>query len=58
MGAWFFMRIRLENIIGKPMEYIGRAAAASTATGFPKIYRKEQAAVTDTALGIEMPEDK
>jgi 2-oxoglutarate dehydrogenase E1 component len=58
MGAWFFMRFRLENIIGKPMEYIGRATAATTATGFPKIYRKEQAAVTDTALGIEMPEDK
>jgi 2-oxoglutarate dehydrogenase complex dehydrogenase (E1) component-like enzyme len=57
MGAWFFMRFRLENIVGKPMEYVGRDAAASTATGFPNIYRKEQAAVTNTALGIGMAED-
>jgi 2-oxoglutarate dehydrogenase E1 component len=52
MGAWIFMHSRLENIIGKPVEYVGRNAAASPATGFPNIYRKEQAAVTDTALGI------
>ena len=57
MGAWFFMRFRLENIVGEPMEYVGRDAAASTATGFPNIYRKEQAAVTNTALGIGMAED-
>ena len=53
MGAWCFIRFRLENIIGKPMEYVGRDAAATTATGFPNIYRKEQAAVADAALGIE-----
>ena len=58
MGAWSFMRFRLENIIGKPMEYIGRASSASTATGFPKIYRKEQAAVTEAALGIQISGDK
>ena len=50
MGAWFFVRPRLEKIIGKPLEYIGRNAAASPATGFPAIYRKEQAAVTDKAM--------
>jgi 2-oxoglutarate dehydrogenase E1 component len=58
MGAWSFMRFRIENIIGKPMEYIGRASSASTATGFPKIYRKEQAAVTEAALGIQISGDK
>jgi 2-oxoglutarate dehydrogenase E1 component len=58
MGAWFFMRFRLENIIGKPVEYVGRNAAASTATGFPNIYRKEQAAVIDTALGIGESDNK
>jgi 2-oxoglutarate dehydrogenase E1 component len=52
MGAWHFLRFRLENIVGKPMEYVGRETAASTATGFPGIYRKEQAAVTNDALGI------
>ncbi|MGB2690261.1 MAG: 2-oxoglutarate dehydrogenase E1 component [Desulfobacterales bacterium] len=51
MGAWFFVRPRLEKLIGKPLEYIGRNAAASPATGFPSIYRKEQAAVTDKAIG-------
>jgi 2-oxoglutarate dehydrogenase E1 component len=50
MGAWFFVRPRLEKIIGKPLEYIGRNAAASPATGFPAIYRKEQAAVSDKAM--------
>jgi 2-oxoglutarate dehydrogenase E1 component len=50
MGAWFFVRPRLERLIGKPLEYIGRNAAASPATGFPNIYRKEQAAVTEHAL--------
>ncbi len=58
MGAWYFLRFRLENIIGKPMEYVGREAAATTATGYPNIYRKEQAAVTNTALGIEEPDGK
>ncbi len=51
MGAWFFVRPRLEKLVGKPLEYIGRNAAASPATGFPGIYRKEQAAVTEQALG-------
>jgi len=50
MGAWFFVRPRLEKLIGKPLEYVGRNAAASPATGFPNIYRKEQAAVTEQAL--------
>jgi 2-oxoglutarate dehydrogenase E1 component len=58
MGAWFFVRPRLEKLIGKPMEYIGRNAAASPATGFPSIYRKEQTAVIDTALGIGESDDK
>lgn len=51
MGAWCFMRPYLEKLTGKPIEYIGRKAAASPATGFPNIYRKEQAAVIDHALG-------
>ncbi len=58
MGAWFFVRWRLEKLIKKPLEYIGRNAAASPATGFPSIYRKEQIAVTDTALGIRESDDK
>ena len=51
MGAWFFVRPRLEKLTGKPLEYIGRNAAASPATGFPSIYRKEQVGVTNKAIG-------
>ena len=52
MGAWFFMGRRLEKITGKPVEYMGRKASASPATGFPNVYRKEQNAVIQEALGI------
>ena len=51
MGGWRFVRPLLEHRIGGPVQYIGRPAAASPATGFPKIYRKQQAAVTDEAVG-------
>jgi len=52
MGAWFFMGRRLEKITEKPVGYIGRKASASPATGFPNVYRKEQNAVIQEALGI------
>ncbi|MEA3231536.1 MAG: thiamine pyrophosphate-dependent enzyme, partial [Thermodesulfobacteriota bacterium] len=51
MGAWQFVRPRLESITGKPLEYIGRAAAPSPASGFPMIYKQQQAAITDQAIG-------
>ena len=42
---------RITEIIGKPVTYIGREAAASPATGFPNIYRQEQEAVLLQAIG-------
>jgi len=51
MGAWQFVRSRLENITGKPLKFIGRAAAASPATGFPMIYKQDQATISDQAVG-------
>jgi len=51
MGAWFFMRPRLAKLLGKHIKYIGRKPAASPATGFPHIYRREQAAIIEEALG-------
>jgi 2-oxoglutarate dehydrogenase E1 component len=51
MGAWQFVKPRLEAIVGKPLTYIGRQAASSPATGFPAIYRAQQAAISDQALG-------
>jgi len=50
MGAWQFLKPRLEALTGKPITYIGREAAASPATGFPKIYRAQQTAISDQAL--------
>ncbi len=55
MGAWFFIRSRLEEVLGKPVEYIGRKAAASSASGFPHIFRQEQAAILDEAVGKAQP---
>ena len=51
MGAWRFVRPYLEAITGRSPAYVGRKAAATTATGFPSIYRHEQAALADQAVG-------
>jgi 2-oxoglutarate dehydrogenase E1 component len=51
MGAWQFMRSRLAGIIGSEPAYVGRPAAASPATGFPEIYRQQQRAISDQAVG-------
>jgi 2-oxoglutarate dehydrogenase E1 component len=51
MGAWQFVRPRLEGLLGRPLAYVGRQEAASPATGFPKIYRKQQADISDAAVG-------
>lgn len=51
MGAWLFIRPWLETLTGKTIEYVGRKAAASPATGFPNIYKQEQAAVIAEAVG-------
>jgi 2-oxoglutarate dehydrogenase E1 component len=51
MGAWQFVRPRLEALIDKPMGYIGRQPASSPATGFPAIYKQEQTAILARAVG-------
>jgi 2-oxoglutarate dehydrogenase E1 component len=53
MGAWQFVRPRLAELVGRELTYIGREAAASPATGFPKIYRRQQDAIIDEAVGTE-----
>ncbi len=52
MGAYAFVRPRLESLMGRPLCYVGRRASASPATGFHNIYKKEQAAITDEAIGF------
>jgi 2-oxoglutarate dehydrogenase E1 component len=51
MGAWQFLRHRLEAVLKTPPAYIGRPAASSPATGFPAIYRRQQAAISEEAVG-------
>ena len=51
MGAWSYIRPRLENLLKKPLSYVGRNASASPATGFPNIYKIEQDDIVDRAIG-------
>ena len=58
MGAWSFVDRRLEAVL-KPLginarrpAYVGRAAAASPATGLAKTHEKEQAALVAAALTL------
>jgi 2-oxoglutarate dehydrogenase E1 component len=51
MGAWHFIRPRLEAVTGKPLAYIGRPESPTPATGFPHIYRRFQAEIIDRAAG-------
>ncbi len=56
MGGWHFVRYRLEKMIGKPLDYVGRQASPSPASGFPPIYRQRQEAILDQAMG-KLPQD-
>jgi len=51
MGAWGFIRHRLEAVVGKPLTYIGRRESPTPATGFPHVFRREQAEILDRAIG-------
>ena len=59
MGAWFFISPKFEEIFNnagiknKKIEYVGRNAAASTATGLFKIHVKEQKNIISLALGLK-----
>ncbi|XP_030369346.1 probable 2-oxoglutarate dehydrogenase E1 component DHKTD1 homolog, mitochondrial [Scaptodrosophila lebanonensis] len=41
MGAWSFVRPRFENLIGKQIQYCGRAEAPTPATGIGKVHKRE-----------------
>jgi 2-oxoglutarate dehydrogenase E1 component len=51
MGGWEFVRPRIEAIIGKRPDYVGRDPSASPATGFPAIYRAQQEGITTALFG-------
>ena len=50
MGAWVFLRPRIEALVKQPLTYVGRPAAASPATGFPAIYKAQQAKILEEAM--------
>ena len=58
MGAWHFVDRRIERSMnttemkGKRPVYIGRAEAASPATGSLRTHLKEQADLVDRALTV------
>lgn len=53
MGAWTFVRDRLQSIVGDKnrLDYAGREEAASPAAGSPRIHRAQLQAFLDEALG-------
>jgi 2-oxoglutarate dehydrogenase E1 component len=51
MGGWDFVRSRLASLVHKHLKYVGRDEAASPATGFHNIYRSQQEAILEEAVG-------
>jgi 2-oxoglutarate dehydrogenase E1 component len=51
MGAWRFLKSKLERVFKQPFDFVGREAAASTATGFPAIYKRQQSDIIEKAVG-------
>jgi 2-oxoglutarate dehydrogenase E1 component len=56
MGAWNFVRERLEAAMREEhlLTFVGRSAAASTATGSHRRHLAEQAALVQEALGVKL----
>ena len=53
MGAWRYAAPRLEAALKIRPQNICRPASASPATGYPAIYRRQQADIVDRAVGPE-----
>jgi 2-oxoglutarate dehydrogenase E1 component len=55
MGAWYFVRHRLEALIdGKfKLSYVGRRGSGTTAEGSQKAHVQEQTRIINVALGLE-----
>lgn len=54
MGAWWFIRSLMEAVISRKLTYVGRKPSASPATGFPKIYRRDQAEILEKAFSDDL----
>ena len=51
MGGWHFIQPYLDDISGNSFAYIGRKASSSAASGFHTIYKQEQEAIIEQAIG-------
>jgi 2-oxoglutarate dehydrogenase E1 component len=51
MGGWDFIRFRLKALTGQDPAYVGRAPAASPASGYLNTYREEQKMLLEMAFG-------
>ena len=52
MGAWDFVNARMQRHFSVNLEYIGRAASASTATGYHRVFKEEQSRIVNDAIAI------
>jgi 2-oxoglutarate dehydrogenase E1 component len=55
MGAWTFASPRLDDLLGTSVQYVGRDASASPATGSKLIHDREQAEIIEAAVGATVP---
>jgi 2-oxoglutarate dehydrogenase E1 component len=55
MGAWTFVAPRLKDMLGLPVQYVGRDASASPATGSKAVHDREQAEIVAAAIGEAVP---
>jgi 2-oxoglutarate dehydrogenase E1 component len=55
MGAWTFAAPRLHELLGSPVQYVGRDASASPATGSKLVHDREQAEIALAAVGSAVP---
>ncbi len=55
MGAWTFVAPRLQELMGLPVQYVGRDASASPATGSKLVHDREQAEIVEAAVGAAVP---
>jgi 2-oxoglutarate dehydrogenase E1 component len=51
MGAWTFVASRLRDLMGITVQYVGRDASASPATGSKRVHDREQAEIVEAAVG-------
>jgi 2-oxoglutarate dehydrogenase E1 component len=51
MGAWTFVAPRLQELMGLGVQYVGRDASASPATGSKLVHDREQAEIALAAVG-------